>query len=365
MSGFGIYLHWPYCARICPYCDFNVYRQRDDDVAALIAAIKNDLRAQRARFPHLPAALSLHFGGGTPSLLSASQIAELIEHVDVTFGLAPDAEITLEANPEDRARFGEQVRAGVTRLSLGVQALEDCALKALGRMHDAAAARAALAAAAATGARVSADLIYAREGQSVRDWRSELQIALAQPVEHLSLYQLTIEAGTAFAQAVARGTLTPPDVELAASLYEETQALCDAAGFPAYEISNHARGAAAQSKHNLLYWRSGDWLGVGPGAHGRVSDGEGVRWATRAALRPADYVAGVGGESVALTVAEVGVERVLMGLRLAEGLEVENLDTAKLALIEREGLLRTIGNKVALTPSGRLVADRVARELAE
>lgn len=374
MSGFGIYLHWPYCARICPYCDFNVYRARDRDPEPLLDAIVADIEGHAARLGKRPAE-TLFLGGGTPSLLQARHIERLIGAVEESFGFAAAPEITLESNPEDMPRFAAQVGAGVNRISLGVQAFDDAALKALGRAHDAKAARAAVIAAAATGARVSLDLIYAREGQGAEAWASELREALTLPVEHVSLYHLTIEEGTAFARAVERKRLFPPDAERAAELYETTQAVCDAAGFPAYEISNHAKGAAARSRHNELYWTGGDWIGVGPGAHGRVML-DGMRTATKAYDWPEDYVGavarhGVGWESTeALSADVIADEAILMGLRLDRGLDVamvealRPLDHRAIAAFEADGFLRRVSGRLILTAAGRLLADRIAAEIA-
>ncbi|HVY86008.1 MAG TPA: radical SAM family heme chaperone HemW [Caulobacterales bacterium] len=373
---FGVYVHWPYCAAICPYCDFNVYRARGADTAPLLAAIEADIAEHAERFGRRRAD-TLFLGGGTPSLLSGREIAGLIEAVARDFDLAPDAEITLEANPENWSLFAEQAAAGVNRFSIGVQALDDAALKALGRFHDAATALRAVEAAAQTGKRVSLDLIYAREGQSVEAWRAELRRALALPVAHVSLYQLTIEPETAFARKVARGAITPPDTETAAALYEATQEVCEAAGFPAYEISNHARGPGARSRHNLIYWRGGDWIGVGPGAHGRITH-EGVRIATEAQRRPSDYIDavrehGVGWiEDVTLTREETADEALIMGLRISEGVEPERIEKLRgrplnvgaLAWLETQGLVTQTGARIALTPAGRLLANQIAAELA-
>lgn len=377
MTGFGVYVHWPYCTRLCPYCDFNIYRARDIDRAPLRHAIVADIHKHAAQYGRRPAD-TIFLGGGTPSLLSGADIAALIGAVDEACGLAADAEITLEANPEDAPRFADHAAAGVNRFSIGVQALEDAALRALGRAHDAASAVAAVAAAAATGKRVSLDLIYAREGQGVDAWAAELEAALALPAEHLSLYQLTIEAGTAFDRAVRRGRLAPPDDDRAAALYEITQAVCDAAGAPAYEISNHARGAAARSRHNVLYWTGGDWIGVGPGAHGRITHG-GVRLATKAHDRPEDYIAAVAagsfgyGDATPLSRDEHGEETVLMGLRLSDGLArgpAEALrgrafDADAVAGFVEAGVLEDAVGVLRLTPAGRLLADHIAATLAQ
>jgi putative oxygen-independent coproporphyrinogen III oxidase len=374
--GFGVYIHWPYCSAICPYCDFNVYRARGDDSGPLLAAIERDLAEHAERFGKR-AARSIFFGGGTPSLLRGEDIERLIESVERSFGLSADCEVTLEANPEDATRFAEHVAAGVTRLSVGVQALNDADLKALGRRHDAATGRVAIEAAAQTGARVSADLIYAREGQSVAAWEAELGEALALPVEHLSLYQLTIEPETAFARQVARGALTPPGSDEAAALYETTEELCAAGGFAGYEISNYARRAAAQSQHNLIYWRSGDWVGVGPGAHGRLTR-DSARIATEAQRRPSDYIDAVSKHGLgwsadtSLTNEQTADEILIMGLRVSEGVEIARIEAkrgaplnrSQLAWLMEQGLITHAKGRVALTKRGRPIANKIAAELA-
>jgi oxygen-independent coproporphyrinogen-3 oxidase len=372
---FGIYVHWPYCGAICPYCDFNVYRARGADNAPLIEAIAADMEEHAQRFGRREAA-SMFFGGGTPSLLSGAEIARLIEAASRSFLLSSDCEITLEANPEDYERFDEHAAAGVNRFSIGAQALDDAALKALGRRHDAATARWAIEAAARTGRRVSLDLIYAREGQDAAEWRAELEAALKLPVEHASLYQLTIEPETAFARRVDRGQFTPPDAEAAAALYETTQEVCAAAGLPAYEISNHARGGAAQSRHNLLYWRSADWIGVGPGAHGRVSI-DGARIATEAQRRPADYIDAVAESAIGwieesrLSGEEAAAETLLMGLRIDEGADIARVEALRGSPVNREALHWLLEQalvvaderRIRLTQRGRLLANRIAAEL--
>lgn len=366
-AGFGVYIHWPYCARICPYCDFNVYRARGQDSAGLIAAIVADLKAQRARIGARQVD-TIFFGGGSPSLLARDEIATLIGAVAHTFDLAADAEITIEANPEDRAKFNDFMAAGINRLSVGVQSLRGEALKALGRNHDAASAHAAVDAAAQTGARVSIDMIYARAGQTPEDWCVELEEALALPAEHFSLYELTIKPGTAFERAVRRGALSPPGDETAASFYEITQDICDAAGAPAYEISNHARTPAARARHNLIYWRGGEWLGLGPGAHGRVHI-DGARWATEAAATPAGYTDTVAAHGIGwakaerLSEADCAHETLIMGLR-AEGAPRATVRTEKATALESEGLIGIGEDRVSLTRAGRLLADRIAAELA-
>jgi len=376
MSAFGIYVHWPYCAAICPYCDFNVYRARGASNAPLIDAIAADIDAHAARFGK-QVATSLFFGGGTPSLLRGEELAKLIDAASRAYTLASDCEITLEANPDDAHLFAEQAAAGVNRFSVGAQAFDDASLKALGRKHDATASLRAVLAAAATGQRVSLDLIYAREGQSIEAWRDELTQVLALPVEHVSLYQLTIEPETAFARRVSRGQLAPPGDDLAASLYETTQQICEATGFPAYEISNHAREATARSRHNAIYWRSDDWIGVGPGAHGRVTH-EGARMALEAQRRPADYIDAVAENGVGwisetrLSGEEAADELLLMGLRLDEGVETARFETLRgrplnrqaVAWLVEQGLIAEDAGRLRLTPRGRVLTNRIVAELA-
>lgn len=375
MSGFGVYVHWPYCARICPYCDFNVYRARGADPAPLLDAIIVDLKGHAERFGARTAS-TVFFGGGTPSLLGGAEVEGVLRAVDRVFPLATDCEITLEANPEDAPRFADHAAAGVTRFSLGVQALDDVALKALGRNHDARAGRASIDAAAATGRRVSMDLIYAREGQRAPEWEKELNSALSLPIEHLSLYQLTIEPGTAFDRRAARGRLVRADADLAADLYEITQHLCEAAGFRAYEISNYARADAARSRHNLLYWKGEEWVGVGPGAHGRMNHA-GARYALEAQRAPADYIDAVREHGVgsiletALAPEDAAAELLMMGLRIDEGVAVAEveclrggpLNAAAIVWLAEQGLIYRADARIMLTKAGRILADRIAAEL--
>ncbi|MCF6329463.1 MAG: radical SAM family heme chaperone HemW, partial [Henriciella sp.] len=263
--GFGLYVHWPYCARICPYCDFNVYAAKERDTAPLASAICEDIERHRKALPDHPALDSLFLGGGTPSLLSPAQIEAIIGVAQAQFGLKPEAEVTLEANPNDVLRddLGAWASAGVNRLSIGVQALNDEALGFLGRDHNSAQARKAVALAAQYFNNYSIDLIYALPGQSLSGWQVELSQALSLGAPHLSLYELTIAERTAFGMRAARGELVAMPDEAQADLYEATQAICDAAGLPAYEVSNHARAPRYQSVHNHIYWNSGDWIGVG------------------------------------------------------------------------------------------------------
>ena len=375
----AVYIHWPYCARICPYCDFNVVRDRGQAEQALLAqAIVADLQGQAALIG--PRRLgSIFFGGGTPSLMDPAWAAAIIEAAKGLWTPTDDLEISLEANPTDAeaGRFAAFAAAGVQRLSLGVQALDDAALKALGRNHGAAEARRAMGLAAAAFARLSIDLIYARPGQTTDAWAGELTTALGFGFEHVSPYQLTIEDGTAFGRAVRRGDWTPPDGNLGAALYETTQDVLSAAGFEAYEVSNHARGQAARSRHNLAYWRGWDYVGAGPGAHGRLTLG-GVRTATTAERRVGDYIAkvretGVGfAEREALAARDVALERLLMGLRTVEGVAFAELgpiglqpgDT-RVADFAALGLVDVRDGRLFATPDGRRVLDRLTADLAD
>ena len=376
---FGLYVHWPYCARICPYCDFNVVRDRGrtDEAAALAGAIVADLKAQAAVIGRRPLA-SIFLGGGTPSLMDPSHAAAIIEAARDAFDAAPDLEITLEANPTDAeaGRFEALADVGVNRLSLGVQSLDDTALAFLGRNHDAAAARRAAEAARRAFPRLSLDLIYALPGQSLAAWRAALADALALGPEHISAYQLTIEPGTPFDRAVERRRWAPPDEGLAAGLYETTGEVLSAGGFEAYEVSNHARGPSARSRHNLIYWRGGDWLGLGPGAHGRITGAAGDRWSTVSPTRIAHYVARVanGGDGVEarerLTARDTALERLMMGLRTLEGVALADLaaldiDPAATRDLAEADLVTLAGGRLIATPRGRAVLDRIILELAE
>ncbi len=378
LAPLGVYVHWPYCARICPYCDFNVYRDRGraDEQAALVSAIIDDLTAQAA-LTGPRTLVSVFFGGGTPSLMAPDAVAKVLETARRLWTPAADLEVSLEANPTDAeaSRFAALAEAGVARLSLGVQALDDAALAFLGRDHDAGSARRALEMAARTFPRLSLDMIYARPGQTPEAWGEELREALSYGPEHVSPYQLTIEAGTAFDRAVRRGRFTPPDDELGAALYDTTQAVLEAAGFEAYEVSNHARGLAARSRHNLVYWRGLDYVGVGPGAHGRITV-DGVRCATEAMARPAAYIAQVteSGRGFPglepLSPVEAAEERVISGLRIWPGVtfaEVAPLGLApdhdRVKALSGEGLLQNDNLRLCVTPAGRLLLDHVVRRL--
>ena len=370
----ALYVHWPYCARICPYCDFNVVRDRGrtDEQAALADAIVADMEAQAALLGPRRLA-SIFFGGGTPSLMPTDQVARVIERARALFPNGGQVEITLEANPTDAeaARFAALAKAGVSRLSLGVQSLDDEALRFLGRNHSAAEAMRALELARAAFARLSIDLIYARPGQTLAHWTQELNRAVDLGFEHISPYQLTIEPTTAFGRAFARGTLVPPDEDLAADLYEATQTVLEARGFDAYEVSNHARDEAARSTHNLHVWRGGDYVGVGPGAHGRLTL-DGARTATAAHRGIADYLAGVGAgqpwsEDQQLSPPEADEERLLLGLRTVEGVDAGLIEamglTPRADALSDQGLLVESGGRIAATAHGRQVLDGVLRAL--
>lgn len=373
--GFGVYVHWPYCARICPYCDFNVYAAKARDTAPLFDAILKDLEGWRGRTGEREVR-SIFLGGGTPSLMSGEQVARLIAHVRSLWYVAPGAEITLEANPDDAARFAEFADAGVDRLSLGVQSLDDERLKFLGRTHSARDAMNAFEAARGKFRSVSIDMIYAVPGQTLDDWRAELSRALEMGADHLSLYELSIEPGAAFFQAVKRKSWEPANDDQAAELYEATQEMTTAAGLPAYEISNHAQGPEHRSVHNGIYWASGDWAGVGPGAHGRLTIGR-ERWAVEAAEKPAEYLRQVQTRGLGWAVVDqldaVGQarERVAMGLRVAEGFDAADVETLGLklnddnvAMLAQLGFLVVRDGRIALTAEGRLRADRIAAEIA-
>ncbi len=376
-SDVALYVHWPWCARICPYCDFNVVRDRGKAVeqGALVEAILADMEAQGSLTGPRRLA-SLFFGGGTPSLMAPEAVAAVIARARALFPPRGEIEITLEANPTDAeaARFAALAEAGVNRLSMGVQALDDAALTFLGRNHSADEARRAVAVAAGAFPRLSIDLIYARPDQTVDGWRAELTGAIEMGFEHVSPYQLTIEPTTAFGRAVARGAWTPPDEDRSAALYETTQTVLAAAGFDAYEVSNHARGEAARSAHNLHVWRGGDYLGVGPGAHGRLTL-DGARTATVAHKGIGAYVAGVAAGAPwsgreTQSARDAAEEKVLLGLRTVEGVALGDLavlgrtvEAEPLAGLIGGGFLAVEAGRVRATASGRPVLDGVLRAL--
>lgn len=375
-AGFGIYLHWPFCAAKCPYCDFNSHVAATIDQGRWARAYLSEIDRIAAETGPRPVS-TVFFGGGTPSLMAPETVAAVLERIRARWPAANDPEVTLEANPTsvEAGRFRAFRDAGVNRISMGIQSLDDSHLRALGRLHSAAEARAAFDVARGIFDRVSFDLIYARQHQTAEDWRRELSDALAMAVDHLSLYQLTIEEGTAFGDRAARGRLPGlPGEDLAADLYALTQELCDAAGKPAYEVSNHAENGA-ESRHNLIYWRSGDWAGIGPGAQGRLTLA-GTRWATDTPRAPGDWLERVEraghGElpRESLSPADRAAEHLMMGLRLSEGIDLDRharlhapLDGDALGRLEELGVTRRQGNRLIATPRGRAVLNAVIREL--
>jgi oxygen-independent coproporphyrinogen-3 oxidase len=365
----AVYIHWPFCHSKCPYCDFNSHVRERVDAARWKEALLADLDHHAELMPGREVG-SVFFGGGTPSLMSPETVAALLERVRACWTVAPDIEVTLEANPNsaEAGRFRAFAAAGVNRLSLGVQALDPAALRMLGRAHDRSEAIAAIEHARDSFARFSFDLIYARPGQSLAAWRRELDEALILAGDHLSLYQLTIEPGTAFATLHRRGELVVPAEEEAAALFETTQDRLAARGLPAYEISNHAR-PGAECRHNLAYWRYQDYVGIGPGAHGRLTMGE-VKYATRQARLPERWLAAVekGGtgieEMVPIDRDSAVEEMLMMGLRLTEGVARGPLERAagrslkvlfgdKLAPLVEGGFLALDSDRLAATAAGR------------
>jgi putative oxygen-independent coproporphyrinogen III oxidase len=374
---FGVYVHWPFCLAKCPYCDFNSHvRHAGIAEGKFLAAYLTELAHFAALAPARNVS-SVFFGGGTPSLMRAETVGAILDRIAELWSVAPDAEITLEANPTsvEAGRFAGYRAAGVNRVSLGVQSLDDASLKALGRKHTSEEALQALDIAKRNFERVSFDLIYARQGQELQAWRDELARALGHVQDHLSLYQLTIEAGTPFAALQAAGALTIPDGGQAEAFYLLNQELCDTAGLPAYEVSNHAR-AGAESRHNLLYWRGHDYAGVGPGAHSRITR-EGSRRALVVRKSPEAWLEAVAAaghgieQNESLSPQQSADEYLLMGLRLAEGIDVKRLaaidgrklDQGRLEQLESLGLLRRSDDRVQATDAGRLLLDRLIVEL--
>ena len=375
-GGFGLYVHWPFCAAKCPYCDFNSHvSARIDEKVWREAYFKEIARISAETSDKV--LNTIFFGGGTPSLMSPDLVSEVIEAARRGWRWSNDVEITLEANPGsvEAGRFAGYRMAGVNRISMGVQALNDTDLRRLGRIHTVAEARGAFDIARAEFGRVSFDLIYARQDQSLADWRAELSEALAMAIDHLSLYQLTVEDGTAFADRFRAGGLRGlPEDDLAADMYALTQEVCAAHGLPGYEVSNHAR-PGAESRHNLIYWRYGDYVGVGPGAHGRLTL-NGQRFATEAPRAPGLWLeavkAGRGELSrEALTPHDQGVEYLMMCLRLSEGLDMDRfaglfgtpLPEDRLISLEELGLVERDGPRLRTTPDGRILLNSVLTEL--
>jgi putative oxygen-independent coproporphyrinogen III oxidase len=375
-AGFGLYIHWPFCLSKCPYCDFNSHVRAKVDAQAWQAAMLRELKTQAARLDTKPKLDAIFFGGGTPSLMPGHIVDALLKEAERLFGFVPNIEITLEANPTsvDAGRFRDYRAAGVNRVSLGVQALNDPDLRALGRLHTVDEAMRAVALAQATFPRASFDLIYARPNQTKEAWAAELDQALAQGCTHYSLYQLTFEEGTPFYAALQRGTMKETDADTAAELYELTQARMNAAGLPAYEISNHAK-PGEESRHNLIYWRYGDYLGIGPGAHGRIT-ANGQRVATATVRAPEAWLAQVNANGHGLerfdevTTEEQGTEALLMGLRLSEGIDVAPIEhklhrpLARVNALEAQGLVTLNNGRLRATARGRLVLNAVLKELA-
>ena len=372
----ALYIHWPFCVSKCPYCDFNSHVREAVDIAAYRIALIDDTDHEYGLTSGRKVG-SIFFGGGTPSLMPPDLVAALIEAADQRWGLIEGAEITLEANPSsvEAARFAGLAAAGVNRVSLGVQSLEDAALVWLGRAHGAAEALSALTVAQTHFARVNIDLIYARPDQSEAQWADELARALSLGTDHLSLYQLTIEPGTRFASDVAARRWVPLDADLAAAQYELTQAMTSAAGRPAYEVSNHA-APGNESRHNLAYWRYQDYVGIGPGAHGRRGGLATVRH-----KKPENWLGAVGrnGHGVQhedeLSIRDRGREALIMGLRLIEGVDLAHVSQrtgqARAALINvatarhlaAQGLLERSGDRIAVTAAGFLLLDGVLAEI--
>jgi oxygen-independent coproporphyrinogen-3 oxidase len=378
-SAFGVYIHWPFCLSKCPYCDFNSHvRHAAIDETRYVRAFAAEVAATAARAPGRTVS-TIFFGGGTPSLMQPATVGAILDAIAKHWSVARDVEVTLEANPTsvEATRFRGYRAAGVNRVSLGVQALDDVALRSLGRMHTVQEALDAVAIARAAFERYSFDLIYARPQQTPQAWTAELKRALAEAAEHLSLYQLTVEADTPFAALHAAGKLPVPDEDTARALYDVTQEVCAAAGLPAYEVSNHAR-PGAECRHNLVYWRAHEYAGIGPGAHGRL-DIEGERHAIETERRPEAWLMrveslghGVIGDDTLLR-SQMADEFLLMGLRLSEGIDPARyarlagraLDPRRITLLQQEGAIElTPTGRLRVTQSGFPVLDAVVADLA-
>ncbi|MCA6125307.1 coproporphyrinogen III oxidase [Bradyrhizobium sp. WSM 1704] len=376
---FGVYVHWPFCLSKCPYCDFNSHvRHAPIDEPRFVRAFAREIETTAARVPGREVS-SIFLGGGTPSLMQPQTVGAVLDAIGKHWSVAPDVEVTLEANPTsvEATRFRGYRSAGVNRVSLGVQALDDASLKALGRLHTAREAMDAVAIARSAFDRYSFDLIYARPDQTPQMWAAELKRAISEAAEHLSLYQLTIEEGTPFFGLHAAGKLQTPDEAAARALYDVTQEVCAREGLPAYEISNHAR-AGAECRHNLVYWRGQEYAGIGPGAHGRL-DIDGVRHATATERRPEAWLLNVEerGHGVVtddnLNSEERADEFLLMGLRLAEGIDPRRyaelagrkLDPHRVAALREEGAIAVDADgRLRVTKSGFPVLDAVVADLA-
>ncbi len=378
-QAFGVYVHWPFCLSKCPYCDFNSHvRHGGIDQSRYVQAYLREIEAMAARTPGRTVS-TIFFGGGTPSLMQPETVAAILDGIGRHWTVASDVEVTLEANPTsvEAERFRGFRTAGVNRVSLGVQALDDASLKDLGRLHSAEEALKAVAIARSVFDRYSFDLIYARPNQTPDAWAQELRRAIAEAAEHLSLYQLTIEADTPFFTLHKSGKLVTPNDDIARELYDLTQEICDAAGLSAYEISNHSR-AGAESRHNLVYWRGDDYAGIGPGAHGRIEQ-DGRRSATATEKRPESWLMRVEALGHGLVVDEVltreerADEYLLMGLRLAEGIDPQRyealsgrpLDQKRIAILLAEGAVETTANgRLRVTQAAFPILDAVVADLA-
>ena len=377
--GFGVYVHWPFCAAKCPYCDFNSHvRHQPVDQEAFVAAFLREMTAMRA-ISGVRTVTSIFMGGGTPSLMKPETVDAILNGIARHWHVPSGIEITMEANPSsvEAERFRGYRAAGVNRVSLGVQALNDRDLKFLGRLHDVADALRAVKLAREIFPRMSFDLIYARPGQTGEEWTRELRQAISYAVDHLSLYQLTIEEGTPFFGLHKAGKIVIPDQDRAAELYEITQSFTADAGMPAYEVSNHAR-PGAESRHNLTYWRYGDYVGLGPGAHGRLTS-NGRKYATATHRTPEQWLKLVGEQGhgmvdrEALEIGEQADEMLLMGLRLREGLDLarwstlsgRELDIDRETFLVDHGFIERLGNsRLRCTPQGMLILDAVVADLA-
>ncbi len=376
LTPLALYIHWPFCVSKCPYCDFNSHVREAVDQAVWADALLADIAYEAALTPGRPLS-SIFFGGGTPSLMPPATVAALITAAEKHWGFAENIEITLEANPSsvEAARFADLAIAGINRVSLGLQSLDDTALVFLGRAHSVAESLAALDIAQTEFARVNIDLIYARPDQTGMEWETELSRAIGFGTDHMSLYQLTIEPGTRFSTLVREGQFVPADNDDAATLYELTQAMTSGAGLPAYEISNHARDGQ-QSRHNLTYWRYGDYVGIGPGAHGRR-----LKSATQRHKKPENFLSGVARNAHGIVTEEPldaetrAMEALLMGLRLAEGIDLTDIayrtgvaagslvDVSAIAGIEKLGLIRHNGPHLTVTPQGMPLLDAILPQI--
>ncbi|HZP70111.1 MAG TPA: radical SAM family heme chaperone HemW [Pseudolabrys sp.] len=376
---FGVYVHWPFCLSKCPYCDFNSHvRHGGIDETRFLRAYQAEIAATAAQTPDRTVS-SIFFGGGTPSLMQPESVQAILDCITRYWRVAPDVEVTLEANPTsvEATKFRGFRSAGVNRVSLGVQSLDDSALKELGRLHNAQEALDAVAVARSIFARYSFDLIYARPRQRLEAWAMELRHAIAEAAEHLSLYQLTVEPDTPFFELHKAGRLPTPDENLARDFYDLTQEICAEAGLPAYEISNHAR-PGAECRHNLVYWRGHDYAGIGPGAHGRLTI-DGRRVATETEKRPEAWLFRVETSGTGITVSEkltpgeTADEYLLMGLRLTEGIDVGRyseiagraLDPRRIAILREDGAIETTADgRLRVTKSGFPLLDAVVADLA-